>query len=219
MFISVDSELATRTKTSASRQNLSIQLSSCDVTSVPGLQSGQTKSNPQSVNCVVLHVATCYFQICPKWVEFILLPVYEHQIISKKGTLGLRPKHTDKTAGVQALVHVESVSQLIHGLQRRQRFCFIDAGLILERACALIFGPKIVLKSTKKNQNLLAYLDALLLIRALSLQISFVFIGAFHTQEAVCGVANSTGQHSVPQHGINHCAFTITGPGRKHSIS
>lgn len=40
VFISVDSELATRTKTSASKQNLSIQLSSCDVTSVPGLQSG-----------------------------------------------------------------------------------------------------------------------------------------------------------------------------------
>ncbi len=39
VFISVDSELATSTKTSASRQNLSIQLSSCDVTSVPGLQS------------------------------------------------------------------------------------------------------------------------------------------------------------------------------------
>lgn len=41
VFISVDSELATSTKTSASRQNLSIQLSSCDVTSVPGLQSGR----------------------------------------------------------------------------------------------------------------------------------------------------------------------------------
>lgn len=138
MFISVDSELATRTKTSASRQNLSIQLSSCDVTSVPGLQSGQefsrTKSNPKSVNCVV-YVATCYFQICPKWVEFILSPVYEHQIISKKGTLGLRPKHTDKAPGVQALIHVESVSQLIYGLQRRQIFRFFDAGLILAQNC------------------------------------------------------------------------------------
>lgn len=38
MFMSVDSELATSTKTSASRQNLSIQLSSSDVTSVPGLE-------------------------------------------------------------------------------------------------------------------------------------------------------------------------------------
>lgn len=35
--ISVDSELATSTKTSASRQNLSIQLSSSVVTSIPGL--------------------------------------------------------------------------------------------------------------------------------------------------------------------------------------
>lgn len=38
VFISVDSELATNTNTSASRQNLSIQLSSCVVTSVPGLK-------------------------------------------------------------------------------------------------------------------------------------------------------------------------------------
>lgn len=38
VFIMVDSELATSTKTSASKQNLSIQLSSSDVTSVPGLQ-------------------------------------------------------------------------------------------------------------------------------------------------------------------------------------
>lgn len=36
--MSVDSELATNTNTSASRQNLSIQLSSCVVTSVPGLK-------------------------------------------------------------------------------------------------------------------------------------------------------------------------------------
>lgn len=81
--------------------------------------------------------------------------------------------------------------------------------------------PKNCFKSQPKEkkpflQSLLAYLDALLLIRALRLQISLVFIGAFHTQEAVCGVANSTGQHSVPQHGINHCAFTITGPEREH---
>jgi hypothetical protein len=36
--ISVDSELATSTNTSASRQNLSIQLSSSVVTSIPGLE-------------------------------------------------------------------------------------------------------------------------------------------------------------------------------------
>ena len=37
VFISVDSALPTSTKTSASKQNLSIQLSTSDVTSVPGL--------------------------------------------------------------------------------------------------------------------------------------------------------------------------------------
>lgn len=63
------------------------------------------------------------------------------------------------------------------------------------------------------------YLDALLLIRAFRLQISFVFIGALHTQEAVGCVANPTGQHSVPQHGIHHCAFTITGPGKKQKCA
>ena len=47
VFIRVDSELATSTKTSASRQNLSIQLSSCVVTSVPGLRS-QGQSHPIS---------------------------------------------------------------------------------------------------------------------------------------------------------------------------
>lgn len=167
MFISVDSELATRTKTSASRQNLSIQLSSCDVTSVPGLRSGQefrrTKSNPQSVNCVALHVVTCCFQIGPKWVEFILLPVYEHQIISKKGTLGLRPKHTDKTAGVQALIHVESVSQLIYSLQRRQIFCVFDAGLILVQVCSRILSPKTVLKKSTNQPTFKIYLLTLML--------------------------------------------------------
>lgn len=68
----------------------------------------------------------------------------------------------------------------------------------------------------KKNflQKDLDYLDAPLLVRAFCLQISFVFIGALHTQEAVGCVANPAGQHSVPQHGIYHCAFTITGPGK-----
>lgn len=37
VFISVDSAFPTRTKTSASKQNLSIQLSNSRVTSVPGL--------------------------------------------------------------------------------------------------------------------------------------------------------------------------------------
>lgn len=57
------------------------------------------------------------------------------------------------------------------------------------------------------------YLDALLLIRALRLQIGPVIIGSFHTQEAVCRVANPAGQDAVPQHGVHHRAFTITGSG------
>lgn len=59
------------------------------------------------------------------------------------------------------------------------------------------------------------YLDALLLIRALCLEVGLVFISALYTEEAVSGVANPTGQHAVPQHGVDHCAFTITGPKNK----
>lgn len=89
-----------------------------------------------SVCHAVLRVVTSYLQMCPKRVEFILLPVYEHQIISKKRTLGLWPKHTDKAAGVQTLIHVESMSQLVYSLQRTQSqrgsrkvkdFCFINS--------------------------------------------------------------------------------------------
>lgn len=57
------------------------------------------------------------------------------------------------------------------------------------------------------------YLDALLLVRALRLQIGLVFVSPLHTQEAVCCVADAAGQHAVPQHGVHHRAFTVTGPG------
>lgn len=57
------------------------------------------------------------------------------------------------------------------------------------------------------------YLDALLLVRALRLQIGLVFVSPLHTQEAVCRVADAAGQHAVPQHGVHHRAFTVTGPG------
>lgn len=46
--ISVDSELATSTNTSASKQNLSIQLSSSVVTSMPGLEV--TEVNPHQAH-------------------------------------------------------------------------------------------------------------------------------------------------------------------------
>lgn len=53
--IRVDSELATSTNTSASRQNLSIQLSSSVVTSMPGLEvTGKTSSDTQKTGPVLL---------------------------------------------------------------------------------------------------------------------------------------------------------------------
>lgn len=61
------------------------------------------------------------------------------------------------------------------------------------------------------------YLDALLLVRALRLEVGFVIISTLNTQEAVGGVSNTAGQHTVPQHGINNCAFPITGPKNKQN--
>lgn len=96
--------------------------------------------------------------------------------------------------------------------------------MVREQVCTLNSSRKYPLKLTKgkKKQPFLPkyldYLDALLLIRAFCFQISFVFIGALHTQETVGRVANPTGQHSVPQHGIYHCAFTITGPGKTINV-
>lgn len=52
--------------------------------------------------------------------EHILLPVYKYQVISKKSTLGLWPKYTDETAGIQTFIHVERMSQLIYSLQTLQ---------------------------------------------------------------------------------------------------
>jgi len=53
----VDSELATSTKTSASKQNLSIQLSSSDVTSVPGLRSVRAITLHQTTHNVLFFIA------------------------------------------------------------------------------------------------------------------------------------------------------------------
>lgn len=46
-----------------------------------------------------------------------MLPVNEHQVISEQSTLGFGPEDSDKAAGVQALIHVQSMSQLVHSLQ------------------------------------------------------------------------------------------------------
>lgn len=97
----MDSEFATRTKTSASRQNLSIQLSSSVVTSIPGLQEGtdQVRPRPSPV-----------LEPCDP-------PVHQDQVVPQQSTLGLGPHDADQAAGVQVLVLVEGVGQLVHRLQ------------------------------------------------------------------------------------------------------
>ena len=45
------------------------------------------------------------------------LPVYEHQVIPEQRTLGLWPEDAHQAAGVQTLVHVEGVGQLVHRLK------------------------------------------------------------------------------------------------------
>lgn len=49
-----------------------------------------------------------------------MLPVDEHQVVSEQSTLGFGPEHSDKTAGIQTLVHVESMSQLVHSLHTQE---------------------------------------------------------------------------------------------------
>lgn len=66
-----------------------------------------------------------------------------------------------------------------------------------------------------KDNKMIIYFNALFIFRALSLQVGLVLISALHTKEAVGGVADPTGQHTIPQHGIDHSAFTITGPAEK----
>lgn len=52
-------------------------------------------------------------------------------------------------------------------------------------------------------------LDALLLLGPFGLEEGLVFIRALHAEEAVGGVADPAGQHTVPQHRVDHRAFTI----------
>ena len=56
----------------------------------------------------------------------------------------------------------------------------------------------------------MCYLDALLLFGALRLEIGLVLVRALHAQEAVRGVADAAGQNSVPQHGVDYSALSIT---------
>ena len=55
----------------------------------------------------------------------------------------------------------------------------------------------------------MCYLDALLLLGALRFEVGLVLVRALHAQEAVGGVADAAGQHSVPQHGVHHSALPI----------
>lgn len=54
------------------------------------------------------------------WQHSVTIPVYENQIVSEQGTLGLGPKYSDQAVCVQTLVHVQSVTQLVHGLEREK---------------------------------------------------------------------------------------------------
>ena len=65
----------------------------------------------------------------------------------------------------------------------------------------------------------MAHLDALPLLGALCEQEGLVAVRALHPQEAVGGVADARGQHAVTQHGVDHRALTVAGPGGTTSQS
>lgn len=51
-----------------------------------------------------------------------LSPVHQHEVILQQWALGVGPHHTHQAAGMQLLVLVEGVGQLVHGLTgRRER--------------------------------------------------------------------------------------------------
>lgn len=54
------------------------------------------------------------------------------------------------------------------------------------------------------------HLDAFLLLGPFGLEKGLVFIRALDAEEAVGGVADAAGQHTVTQHGVDNRAFTIT---------
>ncbi|TNN35551.1 hypothetical protein EYF80_054289 [Liparis tanakae] len=134
--ISVDSALATRTNTSASRQNLSIQLSSSVVTSIPGLEGKQEVSGQRSGE-------------------------RQHQVVPQQSTLGFGPHDGHQAAGVQVLVLVQRVGQLpsvrrkaslpsVPSTRRKQLVvCPIPEGSTLSHSMALIteLFPLLVLES------------------------------------------------------------------------
>lgn len=51
----------------------------------------------------------------PRGAPF-LLPVHQHQVILQQRALGVGPHHTHQAAGVQLLILVEGMRQLVHSL-------------------------------------------------------------------------------------------------------
>lgn len=48
-------------------------------------------------------------------------------------------------------------------------------------------------------------------------QVRLVSVRPLHPQEAVGGVSDAAGQHAVPQHGVDHRALPVAGPGVRHT--
>lgn len=64
------------------------------------------------------------------------------------------------------------------------------------------------------------YLHTFLFIRALSHEVSLIAICSFHAEETVGCVPDATGEHSVPQHGIDDRTLSAAGSAKegKHSV-
>lgn len=54
------------------------------------------------------------------------------------------------------------------------------------------------------------YLNIVFVIGVLRHKICFIIVSTFYLKEAVSGMAYSTGQDLLMQHGVDNCAFTIT---------
>lgn len=65
-----------------------------------------------------LYIKISYINSHTGFPDVILrLPIHKDQVVSKQSTFGFWPEHPDQTAGVQAFIHVQSVSQLVYSLQ------------------------------------------------------------------------------------------------------
>lgn len=187
VFMSVDSAFPTRTKTSASKQKLSIQLSNSCVTSVPGLGHASEVEEVNNCRGVIGREEEC------------ASPIHQHKIVPQQGTAGFRPEDLHQTAGIQSRIHVESVSQLVDGLDMHTHANTVD-------------NIPSNLHQFEEHPSNWPYADTPPLAGSLSREESLVSVSPLHPQEAIGGVADAAGQHSVSQHGINHRAFPIAGP-------